>query len=48
MKPVHLTYFVILFQNDSISIDAFTFDKFYHIYKTICPRTDIDDLFASM
>lgn len=31
-----------------MSIEAFTFEKFYHIYKTICPRTDIDELFASM
>ena len=28
--------------------EVFTFDKFYKIYQTICPRTDIDSLFTSM
>jgi hypothetical protein len=37
-----------LFQNDSIEPRAFTFDKFYKIYKTLCPRTDIDELFQKM
>ncbi len=35
-------------QNDSIEWESFTFDKFYQIYKIICPRSDIDDLFQSM
>ncbi len=28
--------------------EAFTFEKFYQTYQTICPRTDIDSLFSSM
>ena len=40
---------IILFsQNDSIGLDNFTFDKFLQIYKIICPRNDIDELFKSM
>ncbi|TRY75722.1 hypothetical protein TCAL_08675, partial [Tigriopus californicus] len=35
-------------KNDSIEVDLFTFDKFYTIYKTICPRSDIDELFSSI
>ena len=31
-----------------MTAEAFTFEKFYTIYKTICPRTDIDELFASL
>ena len=33
---------------DSIPKEEFTFDKFYKIYQTICPRTDIDTLFGSI
>ena len=36
------------FQNDSIDLDNFTFEKFLQIYKIICPRNDIDELFNSM
>ncbi len=36
------------FQNDSIKWESFTFEIFYRIYKIICPRTDIDELFQSM
>ena len=28
--------------------EKFTFEKFYTVYQTICPRTDIDALFSSM
>ena len=38
----------IILQNDAMAIETFTFEKFYSIYKTICPRADIDELFASM
>ena len=43
-----LTLCICLFQNDSIEPAAFTFEKFYKIYKTLCPRTDIDELFQQM
>ena len=36
------------FQNDSIDPETFTFEKFYKIYQSLCPRTDIDDLFSQM
>ncbi|KAB7495952.1 hypothetical protein Anas_04452 [Armadillidium nasatum] len=36
------------FHGDSIEPELFTFEKFYQLYHTICPRTDIDDLFNSM
>nr|XP_040581818.1 1-phosphatidylinositol 4,5-bisphosphate phosphodiesterase-like isoform X2 [Lepeophtheirus salmonis] len=35
-------------KNDSIELEEFTFQKFYEIYKSICPRTDIDTLFESL
>ncbi|CAL4123419.1 unnamed protein product [Meganyctiphanes norvegica] len=28
--------------------EAFTFEKFYKMYETICPRTDIDELFRKI
>ena len=33
---------------DLITIESFTFDKFYKIYQTICPRNDIDELFRTI
>ena len=36
------------FQNDSLDPEIFTFDKFYQIYRIICPRTDIDQLFEKL
>lgn len=39
---------LICLQSDSIDLNVFTFDKFLQIYKIICPRSDIDDLFESM
>ena len=44
----YMFLFLFSFQNDSIEWESFTFDKFYRIYKIICPRTDIDDLFKKM
>ena len=35
-------------KNDAMDPDTFTFEKFYALYKAICPRTDIDELFKSM
>lgn len=35
-------------KNDSIDPEIFTFEKFYKIYKTLCPRSDIDELFDSI
>jgi len=35
-------------KNDSIDPETFTFEKFYKIYQSLCPRTDIDDLFSQM
>ncbi|XP_047740285.1 1-phosphatidylinositol 4,5-bisphosphate phosphodiesterase [Hyalella azteca] len=35
-------------KTDSIDREAFTFDKFYKLYHTICPRTDIDELYNSI
>ncbi|XP_063854055.1 1-phosphatidylinositol 4,5-bisphosphate phosphodiesterase-like isoform X2 [Scylla paramamosain] len=35
-------------KGDSIEKDSFTFDKFYKLYHTICPRTDIDELYSSI
>ena len=35
-------------KGDSIEHAAFTFDVFYKIYQTICPRTDIDSIFKSI
>ncbi|XP_069940741.1 1-phosphatidylinositol 4,5-bisphosphate phosphodiesterase-like isoform X1 [Cherax quadricarinatus] len=35
-------------KGDSIEKEAFTFEKFYKLYHTICPRTDIDELFSSI
>jgi len=37
---------LVLFQNDEIERDLFTFDKFYELYHKICPRTDIEQLFS--
>ena len=33
---------------DLIDIESFTFEKFYKIYQTICPRNDIDELFRTI
>ena len=35
-------------KSDLIDIESFTFDKFYKIYQTICPRNDIDELFRNI
>jgi len=35
-------------KNDSIDPETFTFEKFYKIYQSLCPRTDIDDLFSQI
>ncbi|XP_037793421.1 LOW QUALITY PROTEIN: 1-phosphatidylinositol 4,5-bisphosphate phosphodiesterase-like [Penaeus monodon] len=35
-------------KGDSLDKEAFTFEKFFHLYLTICPRTDIDELFTSI
>ena len=35
-------------KSDLIDIESFTFEKFYKIYQTICPRNDIDELFRSI
>ena len=35
-------------KSDLIDIDSFTFEKFYKIYQTICPRNDIDELFRTI
>eukprot|EP00094_Tigriopus_californicus_P012882 TCALIF_12455-PA protein Name:"Similar to PLCB4 1-phosphatidylinositol 4,5-bisphosphate phosphodiesterase beta-4 (Homo sapiens)" AED:0.17 eAED:0.17 QI:0/0.75/0.82/0.94/1/1/17/384/960 len=35
-------------KNDSIPMKDFTFEKFYQIYKILCPRTDIDNLFEEL
>ncbi|XP_045599877.1 1-phosphatidylinositol 4,5-bisphosphate phosphodiesterase isoform X4 [Procambarus clarkii] len=35
-------------KGDSIEKEAFSYDKFYKLYHTICPRTDIDELFSSI
>ncbi|XP_047485673.1 1-phosphatidylinositol 4,5-bisphosphate phosphodiesterase-like [Penaeus chinensis] len=35
-------------KGDSLDKEAFTFEKFFHLYLTICPRTDIDELFTSV
>jgi phosphatidylinositol phospholipase C, beta len=35
-------------KDDSIEPEAFTFEKFWEMYKKICPRTDIEELFTSM
>jgi phosphatidylinositol phospholipase C, beta len=35
-------------KDDSMEPEAFTFDKFWEIYKKICPRTDIEELFNTM
>ena len=37
-----------LLQNDLIEMEDFTFEKFYRIYQSICPRNDIDHLFQEM
>ena len=36
------------FQNDSVEWESFTFEKFYQIYKNLCPRIDIDELFTKL
>jgi len=35
-------------KTDLVELEQFTFDKFYKIYQTICPRNDIDELFRSI
>ncbi|XP_068219882.1 1-phosphatidylinositol 4,5-bisphosphate phosphodiesterase isoform X2 [Palaemon carinicauda] len=35
-------------KGDSIEKEAFAFENFYKLYFTICPRTDIDELFTSI
>ena len=35
-------------KSDLIDIETFSFEKFYKIYQTICPRTDIDELFRTI
>jgi phosphatidylinositol phospholipase C, beta len=35
-------------KNDSIDKDVFTFEKFWELYKKICPRNDIEELFRTM
>ncbi|XP_035672368.1 1-phosphatidylinositol 4,5-bisphosphate phosphodiesterase beta-4-like isoform X1 [Branchiostoma floridae] len=35
-------------KNDEIEPADFTFEKFFELYKKICPRTDIDDLFHKL
>lgn len=35
-------------KGDSLDKEAFTFEKFFHLYLTICPRTDIDELYTSI
>ena len=35
-------------KSDLIDIESFTFEKFYKIYQTICPRNDIDELFRTI
>ncbi len=47
-RIIHRPSYSLSSQNDSIEWESFTFDKFYQIYKIICPRSDIDDLFQSM
>ena len=47
-RIIHRPSYSLSLQNDSIEWESFTFDKFYQIYKIICPRSDIDDLFQSM
>ena len=39
---------VVFFQGDSIDLEVFTFEIFLQIYKDICPRGDIAELFQSM
>ena len=35
-------------KSDLIHIETFSFEKFYKIYQTICPRNDIDELFRTI
>jgi phosphatidylinositol phospholipase C, beta len=35
-------------KGDSMDKEAFTFDKFWELYKKICPRNDIEELFTTM
>ena len=35
-------------KSDLIDIETFSFEKFYKIYQTICPRNDIDELFRTI
>ncbi|KAL7677824.1 hypothetical protein ACOME3_004057 [Neoechinorhynchus agilis] len=30
---------------DSVELTNFTFEKFYHLYRRLCPRTDIENLY---
>ena len=48
IKNIYRNILVSWFQNDAIDLDVFTFDNFLKIYKDICPRSDIADLFNSM
>ena len=43
-----LIIYVLFFQGDSIDLEVFTFEIFLQIYKDICPRGDIAELFQSM
>lgn len=45
---MNIKFHFIILQNDAINPEDLTFEKFYEIYKTLCPRTDIDDLFKKM
>ena len=38
----------ILFQNEEIEAELFTFEKFYELYHKICPRSDIEELFKEL
>lgn len=38
----------VLWQNDEIEPQDFTFDIFYALTQKICPRTDIEELFKKM
>jgi len=40
--------FAVVFQNDEIEKEEFTFEKFYELYHKICPRTDIEELFKEL
>jgi phosphatidylinositol phospholipase C, beta len=35
-------------KDDVMDKEAFTFEKFWELYKKICPRNDIEELFTTM